>query len=687
MPVFRNSVFFRLKRGLTAFLNLEAGLVRGRERPVGLTRAGNRELEQARSRIAEQNQRIKRLRERLAEEKKARPAQGRTSPSPGSRPVDRLEAFRTLLGTMKPGRLLDLGAGHGKFSLVAQELGWKVTAVDARTERMPDVEGIEWVQSDVREFEIGEYDCICILGLLYHLELEDQLDLLRKCAGTTTIVDTHVSRRADIEKNGYHGWLFREVPGATREQRAATPTAAWGNETAFWPTEESLLRMFHDSGFSAVFKMEPPYTPDRTFYLCIGGEGDVPTRPEPDAGRAGIPMPPEKDIFPGNASNFEKAGREFLGHFKDLCGLQPGDRVLDVGCGIGRMAIPLTGYLSREGSYEGFDVVARGVRWCQENVTPRYPNFRFQLADVHNERYNRGGGYEAREYEFPYEDESFDFVFLASVFTHMPPEEVDHYLSEISRVLKPGGRCLISYFLLNEESLRLIEEGRSGRDFKPSTGIYRVIDPENPEHAVGYDEEYVLGLHEKHGLKPVRPPGYGAWCGRKEFLSYQDIVVATKEGTKASLPGKRLVDSVSRGRIGVRGDGGRDRGMREMASGTLRSLRAAGTSLFGGRPSTLLVSFCNDRDGMRPPLAAVDLRRGRKEIGWITPMEGVRLRGTTGLCRWRRFVCVAHQGTPKRPCGFVILDPGKGFSSRCRGGNCRTIPIPSAPETGSSTSP
>lgn len=530
MPVLKRRLILEIKRGLTAFFSLEAGVVRGR--PPEL--AGTGELRRARERIAKQDRRIKQLRSRLRGARGRPPApKGRPARVAPPRQVDRLGVFRGLLATMKPGRLLDLGCGHGKFSLIAHELGWEVTGVDARTERMPDVEGIRWVRSDVREFEIRdeEYDCICVLGLLYHLELEDQLALLRKCAGTTTIMDTHVSSSPVIEKNGYAGSLFDEVPGGTREQRDATPTAAWGNETAFWPTEESLLRMIHDSGFSSVFKMEPPHAPGRTFYLCLPGDGSSP-RTETGAARTGKLMPPEKEIFPGNASNFERAGQEFLGYFKELAGLQPDHRVLDVGCGIGRMAIPLTGYLSREGSYEGFDVVRRGVEWCRRNVTPRYPNFRFQVADVHNERYNPRGRHEAQDYRFPYEDESFDLVFLASVFTHMMPDEVDNYLSEISRVLRPGGRCLISYFLLNEESLRLIESGKSPLDFKPSTGVYRVVDLEKPEHAVGYDEEYILGLYEKHGLRPSAPE-YGSWCGRDRHLSYQDIVVIKKGGPTA----------------------------------------------------------------------------------------------------------------------------------------------------------
>ena len=39
--------------------------------------------------------------------------------------------------------------------------------------------------------------------------------------------------------------------------------------------------------------------------------------------------------------------------------LSPDHRVLDIGCGTGRMAIPLTSFLSKKGSYEGFDIVRR----------------------------------------------------------------------------------------------------------------------------------------------------------------------------------------------------------------------------------------------------------------------------------------------------------------------------------------
>ena len=38
----------------------------------------------------------------------------------------------------------------------------------------------------------------------------------------------------------------------------------------------------------------------------------------------------------------------------------------------------------------------------------------------------------------------------------------------------------------------------------------------------------VRGFYERHGLHITKPIRYGSWCGRKDGLSYQDILIATK---------------------------------------------------------------------------------------------------------------------------------------------------------------
>jgi ubiquinone/menaquinone biosynthesis C-methylase UbiE len=233
-------------------------------------------------------------------------------------------------------------------------------------------------------------------------------------------------------------------------------------------------------------------------------------------------------VFVGDG-DFKKTGQEFLKHFIKLGGLKKSDYVLDVGCGIGRMAVPLTQYLSSEGRYEGFDIVNEGINWCTKNITSKFPNFKFQLADVSNPRYHRDGKQKSSAYQFPYDDQSFDFIFLTSVFTHMLPDEVENYLSQISRVLKPNGKCFITFFLLNPESLGLIEKKKSKFDFSYNYGECRIEYEDAPENVVSYNEILIRNLYKKYQLIIVEPIHYGSWCSRKDFVSFQDIIVATKK--------------------------------------------------------------------------------------------------------------------------------------------------------------
>lgn len=231
---------------------------------------------------------------------------------------------------------------------------------------------------------------------------------------------------------------------------------------------------------------------------------------------------------PQSLGDFKRNGEEFLKIYKEICGLQPDEKMLDVGCGIGRKTLLLTQYFSEGAVYEGMDISKAGIDWCREKITPRFPNFHFQQIDVCNKYYNPRGKYQAAEYKFPFADQSFGFVMLGSVFTHMLPGDLENYLSEINRVLKRGGRCLITYFLLNAESLRLIAAGDSTLDFKHAFDKYRTISLEVPEAAIAFDEGRIRDLYRRLGLKVIRLD-YGSWCARENYLSYQDLILGVKD--------------------------------------------------------------------------------------------------------------------------------------------------------------
>lgn len=241
-------------------------------------------------------------------------------------------------------------------------------------------------------------------------------------------------------------------------------------------------------------------------------------------------IPPKSMIFIGDG-DFKKTGQEFKDYFIKLANLQQNDRILDVGCGIGRMAIPLTNYLSGEGEYWGFDIVKKGIEWCNNRISTRFNNFHFQHSDIYNMHYNPTGKVHAQEFKFPFDNEFFDFIFLTSVFTHMFPLDLENYLSEISRVLKTGGKCLITFFILNEESEKLIQSGQSTLDFRYKIDCCLTINENDPEAAIAYNEEFVIRLFNKYGLEIIQPIHYGSWCKRDIYLSYQDLIIAQKNNS------------------------------------------------------------------------------------------------------------------------------------------------------------
>jgi SAM-dependent methyltransferase len=246
------------------------------------------------------------------------------------------------------------------------------------------------------------------------------------------------------------------------------------------------------------------------------------------------PLMPPSTLHSVGLGDFRGVGDALLCLLVELGGLRPDERLLDVGCGTGRVARPLAAYLTA-GSYDGVDIVSRSISWCRRAYR-RLPNFRFHHADLFNRAYNPGGATLASEYRFPFDDASFDFVLLTSVFTHMLARDTQHYLRELARLLAPGGRVLMTAFLLDESSREGIAAGRADFRFSyVSEGCY-VERADIPEAAVAYDRDAFGKMIAAAGLTVVRSKP-GSWCGR-DGASYQDILILRAVGEEGREAGQ-----------------------------------------------------------------------------------------------------------------------------------------------------
>lgn len=167
-----------------------------------------------------------------------------------------------------------------------------------------------------------------------------------------------------------------------------------------------------------------------------------------------IPLPPEEymDLVCGAhadvKSTFINVGQRMREDL-DAYGLVfEGCRLLDVGCGCGRLARNLINDSLK--SYTGFDRHRGMIDWCRSHIAPRAPHFSFRYFDlrsIYQSVDSQSGSIAAQSFQFPFDDNSFDVAILMSVFTHMPLQEIHHYLKELYRVLDKEGKVLLTVFL------------------------------------------------------------------------------------------------------------------------------------------------------------------------------------------------------------------------------------------------
>jgi ubiquinone/menaquinone biosynthesis C-methylase UbiE len=111
-----------------------------------------------------------------------------------------------------------------------------------------------------------------------------------------------------------------------------------------------------------------------------------------------------------------------------LAGIEPGKRVLDVGCGTGAQTLPAA-EVAGPGNVSGIDPSPEMLERAREKAERSGLEIDFRAAAME---------------KLPYPDGEFDVVLSSFMLHHLPEDVIRAGVAEVRRVLKPGGRFLIA---------------------------------------------------------------------------------------------------------------------------------------------------------------------------------------------------------------------------------------------------
>jgi len=219
----------------------------------------------------------------------------------------------------------------------------------------------------------------------------------------------------------------------------------------------------------------------------------------------------------------------------DLLALRAGERVLEVGCGVGVFLPLLAESVGESGEVVGLDRAAAFVEQARQR-TRHMPRVRVDQGDA---------------YALPYPEQSFDAVHCERVLLHL--DEPSAALSEMRRVLRPGGRIVVaepdwasliidapdheSVALLIHEAIRC-RQPRIGRELNRRLAATGLIDRRIetvPIFSLDYSELVTYGLDLPQAADALAADGRLA-RGRAQTI-IDDLAAASRNGTFCAFSG------------------------------------------------------------------------------------------------------------------------------------------------------
>lgn len=213
-------------------------------------------------------------------------------------------------------------------------------------------------------------------------------------------------------------------------------------------------------------------------------------------------------------------------------------RLLDFGCGIGRVALGVLKHRPLVKSLIGVDIVPKMVAFCRETIGAPFPQTQFDLLADRNEHYERykaeagelGVTAKSREELIAAHGGQIDLAYAFSVFTHIDREDFGPLLQLVGSLLKPGGSFVFTAFLLTPLSReRIAAEATQAQFPQPAFEGEDVFVGNTADRLafIAYDMRLMDRMIAEAGLVQTAVD-YGDWRGGGLSLSWQDVVVCRK---------------------------------------------------------------------------------------------------------------------------------------------------------------
>jgi SAM-dependent methyltransferase len=236
-------------------------------------------------------------------------------------------------------------------------------------------------------------------------------------------------------------------------------------------------------------------------------------------------------------SDPEAVGDACFGILNRYISITPASRLLDFGCGIGRVLLSVLKHRPGVGQLTGFDIMPQVIEFGTHHIGSTFPNTSFELIKGNNDHYDQfiaagdASVAKSREQLLATYGSTFSGAYAFSVFTHVEMADFRALLALLVKLIEPGGELLFTAFLLTPYSRQAIGKRTAlfpfGETAYEADGAIFIGNRADRMGFIAFDLALVEQMVFDAGLV-ITHVEHGSWTGARFSASLQDVIVCRR---------------------------------------------------------------------------------------------------------------------------------------------------------------